>query len=76
MRKMLTARSIATELIATMALLVLIAGPAAMAQTGGGAGSRRGKSVATRPRSSGRPPPAARRSGAVGEKPERSERSG
>ena len=39
MRKMFTARSIATELIATMALLVLIAAPSAMAQTGGGAGS-------------------------------------
>jgi len=39
MRKMFTARSIATELIATVALLVLMAAPAAMAQTGGGAGS-------------------------------------
>ncbi len=39
MRKMFTARSIATELIATMALLVLIAALPAMAQTGGGAGS-------------------------------------
>jgi hypothetical protein len=36
---MFTARSIATELIATVALLVLMAAPAAMAQTGSGAGS-------------------------------------
>ena len=39
MRKMFMARLIATELVATMALLALIAAPAAMAQTGGGTGS-------------------------------------
>jgi hypothetical protein len=39
MRQMLTARSIVTELVAALALLALIAAPAAMAQTGGGAGS-------------------------------------
>jgi hypothetical protein len=44
MRKMFTARSIATELVAAMALLALIAAPAAMAQTGGGAGSPGGAS--------------------------------
>lgn len=39
MRKMFTARAIATELIATMALLVLIAAPPAVAQTGSGTGA-------------------------------------
>jgi hypothetical protein len=39
MRKLFTRKSIATRLITPLALLVLIGGPAAMAQTGGGAGS-------------------------------------
>ena len=39
MKKMFTTRSIATELIATTALMLLIGGPAAMAQAGSGAGS-------------------------------------
>jgi hypothetical protein len=37
-------KTIATELIAAVALLFLIVGPAALAQTGGGAGSRGGGS--------------------------------
>ena len=43
MRKLFTTRSIATGLIAASAVLVLIAGPVAMAQTGsGGTGSSKG----------------------------------
>jgi hypothetical protein len=39
MRRLFTTRSIAAGLIAALALLVLIAGPVAMAQSGSGAGS-------------------------------------
>jgi hypothetical protein len=42
MLKLFTTRSIATRLIAPMALLALIGGPIAMAQTGAGAGSTTG----------------------------------
>jgi hypothetical protein len=44
MRKLISTKLISTKLILAMALLVLVAGPAAVAQTGGGAGSSGGSS--------------------------------
>jgi hypothetical protein len=49
MRELFTTKSIGTEFVAATALLVLAAGPAAMAQTGGGSAGSAGAANQSQP---------------------------